>query len=608
MIRLLHLSCKNFMSFEDLKVDLRKPGLYLISGQNDRGGDSNGSGKSSIFGAISYCLFGRTPKGVAGQDVVRWGSTASTEVELALLDGDDLLRITRGPDRLELCIGDTPAKGTRPDIQRQINDVLKSDFFLFINSACFSQGEGEFLCESTDSTKKRLLKAISGLDAIDRMYELAHKKSQSTTLQAVVLEAELGRSKEYIKEMMSRVESLQKQEENFNADRQLRISQWEKEKSNVESEETQDSHLQSELSIASRIRQLESEVLRLPMDSEEQLGLCRTKQIEASTRLTDVQYLLSQIAGMGGSCNICGSILSRKALASRKCTLDAQCKELLESISTYDSQARELESDLATRESYDARLRELEQEQGYARIQNEALKKAEESRRKMIESINARIIQERSAANPYTSMVGETAATLLNVGTEVRSKESLFTKTKKDIDAYAFLKWTLSREGVSSFIIEQMFGRLEQVANYYLGSLSTEKFTLKIRPQREKKTGGVKEEIEVKILTDAREIPYGNLSDGQRQRVNIALLVATYKLCQDLGVNRFDFLLLDEVLDLSLDQKGQEDVIQFVRGLLSEIHAIYVISHKADISDQFEYEIAVSRDKEGVSRIEGGPY
>ena len=113
MIRLLSLTAKNFMSFEDLKVDLRKPGLYLISGQNDRGGDSNGSGKSSIFGAISYCLFGRTPKGVAGQDVVRWGSTASTEVELALLDGDDLLRITRGPDRLELCIGDTPAKGTR---------------------------------------------------------------------------------------------------------------------------------------------------------------------------------------------------------------------------------------------------------------------------------------------------------------------------------------------------------------------------------------------------------------------------------------------------------------------------------------------------------------
>ena len=83
MYKLLGVRGKDFLSFKEFYLDLSKPGLWLISGYNEVGGDSNGSGKSSIYSAISWGLTGRTSKGVQS-DIARWGTTAP-QVELFYL-------------------------------------------------------------------------------------------------------------------------------------------------------------------------------------------------------------------------------------------------------------------------------------------------------------------------------------------------------------------------------------------------------------------------------------------------------------------------------------------------------------------------------------------
>lgn len=57
----------NFLSFGDAEINLRDKGYCLIRGENKNPSDralSNGSGKSTIISAISYCLTGQTIQGV----------------------------------------------------------------------------------------------------------------------------------------------------------------------------------------------------------------------------------------------------------------------------------------------------------------------------------------------------------------------------------------------------------------------------------------------------------------------------------------------------------------------------------------------------------------
>jgi DNA repair exonuclease SbcCD ATPase subunit/DNA repair exonuclease SbcCD nuclease subunit len=62
-MKFLSMRAKNFLSYRTLDVDLSSNGITIIRGVNeDRGGKSNGSGKTSLLQPIPVALFGRTFK------------------------------------------------------------------------------------------------------------------------------------------------------------------------------------------------------------------------------------------------------------------------------------------------------------------------------------------------------------------------------------------------------------------------------------------------------------------------------------------------------------------------------------------------------------------
>jgi DNA repair exonuclease SbcCD ATPase subunit len=63
-----------------------------------------------------------------------------------------------------------------------------------------------------------------------------------------------------------------------------------------------------------------------------------------------------------------------------------------------------------------------------------------------------------------------------------------------------------------------------------------------------------------------------------------------------------DFLLLDEVLDLSLDETGQEALVALLGELARDVSSIFVISHKQFIKEHFNKNLVVVK-KKGESRI-----
>src|ERR1700738_3365164 len=94
-MKVFALCIGNFLAIEAADdIHLADKGLILLQGDNqdDPSTSSNGAGKSSLMGA----LWGKTARGIAGDDVIRTGSKKA-EVSVNLFDEqhDVNWRVTR---------------------------------------------------------------------------------------------------------------------------------------------------------------------------------------------------------------------------------------------------------------------------------------------------------------------------------------------------------------------------------------------------------------------------------------------------------------------------------------------------------------------------------
>jgi len=85
MLTIHHINPTGMFSYGESKdIELEGKGLVYIRGLNkDSGGDSNGSGKSSLFNSLCEILFGQNPTGVSGEDTSNnlWESGICSRVE-----------------------------------------------------------------------------------------------------------------------------------------------------------------------------------------------------------------------------------------------------------------------------------------------------------------------------------------------------------------------------------------------------------------------------------------------------------------------------------------------------------------------------------------------
>jgi DNA repair exonuclease SbcCD ATPase subunit len=74
-MRVKNVNIKNFLSIENIDINLDREGLNLVLGHNadSKQFDSNGSGKSSLFDAIVWCLYGEVLRNVSVDFLVRTG-------------------------------------------------------------------------------------------------------------------------------------------------------------------------------------------------------------------------------------------------------------------------------------------------------------------------------------------------------------------------------------------------------------------------------------------------------------------------------------------------------------------------------------------------------
>jgi energy-coupling factor transporter ATP-binding protein EcfA2 len=74
---------------------------------------------------------------------------------------------------------------------------------------------------------------------------------------------------------------------------------------------------------------------------------------------------------------------------------------------------------------------------------------------------------------------------------------------------------------------------------------------------------------------------YNNFSEGEKLRIDLSVLFTWREIAKIKNSTNTNLLVLDEVLDSSLDSSGTEEFMKIINSLSNE--NVFVISHKGDI-------------------------
>jgi len=98
------------------------------------------------------------------------------------------------------------------------------------------------------------------------------------------------------------------------------------------------------------------------------------------------------------------------------------------------------------------------------------------------------------------------------------------------------------------------------------------------------------------------EFSYANFSEGEKMRIDLALLFTWRQIAKLKNSTNTNLLILDEVFDSSLDTVGTEEFLKLIHEMGTDTN-IFVISHKGDqLFDKFRSVIKFEK-KNNFSRI-----
>ena len=191
----VQLRLKNFMCYRDNVAPLNFSSLHVACLCGD-----NGSGKSSIFDAMTWALWGEASRGK--NDDLIYSGQSDMEVELEFLSGADRYRIIRKYSRasatrppqtmldLQLFNGDLfkpIAEHVKRETQAKINNLLHLDYPTFINSAMLLQGRSNEFSRKRPGERKEILANILDLSFYDQLEQEARTNADKNKSEAAIL-------------------------------------------------------------------------------------------------------------------------------------------------------------------------------------------------------------------------------------------------------------------------------------------------------------------------------------------------------------------------------------------------------------------------------------
>lgn len=155
---------------------------------------------------------------------------------------------------------------------------------------------------------------------------------------------------------------------------------------------------------------------------------------------------------------------------------------------------------------------------------------------------------------------------------EILAHQDLKNKAIETRHYYDVAGVLLKDTGIKAAIVKQYLSMINTLTNKYLEDLN---FFLLFN---------LDENFNATFKSRHRDkFKYNSFSEGQKQRINLALLFAWRDLASMKNTCSTNLLILDEVTDSSLDEEGTELFIKMINAM-SDASNVFVISHKKDFT------------------------
>lgn len=633
-IKFKNIDIRNFLSIGSSKVSLDDSGYTIVSGVNNNPADSaksNGSGKSSIFEAISWCLCGETVRG--SKDIVNAYSDNGAYVSLEFsIDNNDFI-ITRtkeykpGGTSLKIFINgeDKSGKGIR-DTEKLLQEYLPDLTSSLIGSVIIlGQGMPQRFSNNTPSGRKEVLEKLSKSDY--RIYELkdriAKRKAELSnrdsdlTLEANTEETIIRSSEETINSYINKINSLPSVES-----MQLELNKNKEELSKVTASlaglkensiglsNSVTSYTELLLGVKDELNdKIKEAEHRYDDEISKDTDKLNAVNIEITKISSDISHIskdIDKINNMSDTCPTCGRKLDGFERPSTK--------ELEESLNSKKEELNNLTKDrsfyndlLFTTNTQKSNLIE-DIKGGYSKKISEFTELLNSSKNSLQSTNRAIEDQERALRNL------ENAIRLLeNDINEHDSKKAMYEESIKELkDKISTSKDKLlyinnKREELKEHL--DILNKMNTVVTRdFRGILLTS--VIEYINTKAKEYSMVvfdKDSIEfsldgnnINISYDGRD--YSNLSGGERQKVDLIVQFSLRDmLCKHINFSS-NIIVFDELFD-NLDSVGCERVLNLISTKLNDVESIYIITHHTEIPIPHDNTITVTKGVNGISVI-----
>lgn len=548
MLKFIRIIIEGFASYEGYnELDLCPNSAVVIKAPN-------GSGKSTIFSSLVWCLYGKTIKGVSDVNTKKKYRTKEykgTKVTTYFQKDGDVYMVTRcqnytgnledgtkGRDRLQIVknaeVVDIKSK---PKLQEYLVQELGLSYSLFMNSIMFGQGMKK-LIQETNSDKKKIFEEVFNLNYLNIAKNMAQKGKSQIHGQVELCRSEYNSINREYESCRETYLELKESEEAFDKRRNKDI----KEKQG-------------------NIRSLEKEI-RYKKDG---LGSLKLVEDEIQANKLQEKALKEKLeAARNISNQPLEDVIDSIILLLEK----NKVKKALQKVKTIKKAYSDIERYSGERDkvlNILSKLRTKEREVQRAKyILDNLTSKLKEAKREL-----ARL--ESNTDQKVNSPKYKKKAKSLKI--KLKEQKAILEQKEKELEDYEWLlNDPLSNKGIKAFLFDSCLGQLNDTLEKYAEVLG---FRISFEVDLE----STKKDFVTLIEMDGEIYDYDELSGGQQQLCNVAMAFA---MNESLTASKdINIAFLDEVFE-SLSMDNVEIVIGLIKKTFEE-KVLFLITHHESI-------------------------